>query len=178
MKLVAFTLALATTASAQQLTGKWTTNIDTFGTPTSWNLTLDQKEDTVTGELGGDKLTGTLKGGKLVIHAQDPQGGYEDVTATLTGDTIKGRMIWAQNAAIDHPTTHTFTATRNVAKAPNSAPPRTHEFTPTIFRRQFSSEYASVLTVNPGDTIHTQTVDAGSELPFVVPMTFRVPGNL
>ena len=161
MKLVALALTLATASSAQQLAGSWTTSIDTFGTPSSWNLTLDQKGDAVTGELGGDRIVGTLKSGKLVFHAQDPQGGYEDVTATLSGDTITGTMVWAQNAAVAHPTTHTFTATRNVAKAANSAPPQTHEFTPTVFRRQFSSEYEPVLTVNPGDTIHTTTVDAG-----------------
>ena len=162
MKALAALLVLAATAPAQQLTGKWTTDIDTFGTPTSWNLTLQQKGDEVTGELGGDKLQGTLKGGKLQFHAKDPGGdGYEDVTATLSGDKLTGTLVWAQNASVSHPTTHTFTATRNVTAAANKTAPQTHEFTPTVFRRQFSSQYDPVLTINPGDTIHTTTVDAG-----------------
>jgi acetamidase/formamidase len=156
-------LAASTAADAQQpsLSGKWTTNIDTFGTPTSWGLTFDQKGEHVTGELGGDKLDGSFKDGKLQFHAKDPQGGYEDVTATVSGDTITGSLVWAQNASVNHPTTHNFTATRVVAATTSTAPPKTHEFVPTVFRRQFSSQYEPVLTLNPGDTIHTTTVDAG-----------------
>jgi amidase len=158
-------LGTALIASAQQssLTGKWTTDIDTFGTPTNWNLTFAQKGDKITGELGGDALEGTVKDGKLQFHAKDPQGGYEDVTATVSGDRITGSLVWAQNASVDHPTTHNFTATRNgIATSSKAAPAaKTHEFTPTVFRRQFSPAYEPVLTVNSGDTIHTWTVDAG-----------------
>ncbi|HKF41238.1 MAG TPA: hypothetical protein VKB21_09105, partial [Candidatus Acidoferrum sp.] len=39
--------------------------------------------------------------------------------------------------------------------------PKHHEFVPTTFYRQFSPKNEPVLTVAPGDTIHTTTVDAG-----------------
>jgi acetamidase/formamidase len=39
--------------------------------------------------------------------------------------------------------------------------PKRHEFTPTVFYRQFSPFNKPVLTINSGDTIHTTTVDAG-----------------
>src|SRR5206468_219810 len=39
--------------------------------------------------------------------------------------------------------------------------PQRHEFTPTTFYRQFSAANKPVLTVSPGDTVHTTTVDAG-----------------
>jgi acetamidase/formamidase len=42
-------------------------------------------------------------------------------------------------------------------------PPQRHEFTPTTFYRQFSAANKPVLTVSPGDTIHTSTVDAGGK---------------
>ncbi|SEC63105.1 acetamidase/formamidase family protein [Terriglobus roseus] len=164
MKILSAALFLAAIAAAAQqpnLAGKWTTNIDTFGTPTNWNLTIVQKGGQISGELGGDKVEGTFKDGKLQFHASDPQGGYEDVTATVSGNRIMGSLVWAQNASVTHPTTHTFTATRVVPAGGPTAPPRTHEFTPTVFRRQFSSAYEPVLTVNSGDTIHTWTVDAG-----------------
>jgi acetamidase/formamidase len=45
----------------------------------------------------------------------------------------------------------------------HSGPPQRHEFTPTIFYRQFSATNKPVLTVSPGDTIHTTTVDAGGK---------------
>ena len=57
MKVLSAALLLAATAAAQHdLTGKWSTSVDTFGTPTSWNLTLEQKGERIAGELGGDKL--------------------------------------------------------------------------------------------------------------------------
>jgi len=39
-------------------------------------------------------------------------------------------------------------------------PPQRFEFTPTVFYQQFSAFNKPVLTVSPGDTIHTTTVDA------------------
>jgi acetamidase/formamidase len=165
-------VAIAIPAMAQQpsLAGKWATTLDAFGTPIDWGLTLEQKGDHVTGELGGDKLEGTFKDGKLTFHAKDPGGqGYEDVTATVTGDHITGTLVWAQNATPTHPTTHTFTATRAIPATTTTTTPRTHEFTPTIFRRQYSGAYDPVLTINPGDTIHTWTVDAGGYDPTGTP---------
>ncbi|HZS54304.1 MAG TPA: acetamidase/formamidase family protein [Bryobacteraceae bacterium] len=43
---------------------------------------------------------------------------------------------------------------------PASAPTH-HEFTPTIFYREFSGMKEPVLHLFPGDTVHTETVDAG-----------------
>ena len=54
---------------------------------------------------------------------------------------------------------HQFTA--KIVPARRAGPPQRHEFTPTIFYRQFSAANKPVLTVSPGDTIHTTTVDAG-----------------
>ena len=39
--------------------------------------------------------------------------------------------------------------------------PATIEFTPTKFYNRFSAEIAPVLTIWPGETIHTQTIDSG-----------------
>jgi amidase len=58
-----------------------------------------------------------------------------------------------------HPSTHQFTAT--IVPKRRAGPPRRHEFTPTTFYRRFSAENKPVLTIAPGDTIHTTTVDAG-----------------
>ena len=57
------------------------------------------------------------------------------------------------------PSTHQFTA--KIVPARRAGPPQRHEFTPTVFYRQFSAANKPVLTVSPGDTIHTTTVDAG-----------------
>ncbi len=172
-KLAMFVLsAAALTASAQQLSvaGKWTVTLDVFGTPTTWGLTLQQQGSHISGDYAGDKLEGSIKDGKVTFHAKDPGGdGYEDFTATVASDRMTGTMVWAQNASVSHPTTHTFTAVRSVPAVASTALPQTHEFTPTIFRREFSSHYEPVLTINPGDTIHTWTVDAGGYDPSGTP---------
>ncbi|WP_204310655.1 hypothetical protein, partial [Escherichia coli] len=51
-----------------------------------------------------------------------------------------------------------FTAER--APQPSGGPPRRHEFVPERFYREFSAFNPPVLHVNPGDTIHTATIDA------------------
>ncbi len=38
-----------------------------------------------------------------------------------------------------------------------------HEFTPSVFYRQFSARTAPVLTISTGDSIHTTTLDAGGD---------------
>jgi acetamidase/formamidase len=58
-----------------------------------------------------------------------------------------------------HPMTLKFTAI--LAPSLEHPQPKTHEFTPTVFYRQVSAFNKPVLTINPGDTIHTTTVDAG-----------------
>lgn len=156
-----FLIAPASFAQHQSVAGKWTTVIDTFDAPSSWPLTLEQTGDRVSGKLGGSTLEGTFKSGKLQFHATGPGASYEDLSATVVGDTMTGSVTWAQNGSVDHPTTHKFTAKRSVPSSPFTEAPRTHEFVPTVFHRQFSGVYEPVLTINPGDTIHTWTLDAG-----------------
>lgn len=45
--------------------------------------------------------------------------------------------------------------------AATTGPAKRHEFTPSVFYRQFSAASGPVLTISPGDTIHTTTLDAG-----------------
>jgi amidase len=59
------------------------------------------------------------------------------------------------------PSPLTFSFNAVPAKPAARGTPRRHEFTPTVFYRQYSPFNKPVLTVNPGDTIHTTTVDAG-----------------
>ena len=91
--------------------------------------------------------------------AKDDQGGTEECSATLQGDTLTGTAIFIDADDKDHPSTHQFTA--KLAPQRPSGPAKRHEFTPTVFYRQFSPMNKPVLTVSPGDTIHTTTVDAG-----------------
>jgi acetamidase/formamidase len=141
------------------LTGRWIILAEYLGTPVNASLELTQEGNKLTGNLQGDKLEGSVTGNAIHFLAKDDQGGTEECAATVTGGTMSGTMIWVDGVNPSHPLNVPFTA-RLAGPRPASSP-KTHEFTPTVFYRQFSSSNEPVLTVNPGDTIHTTTVDAG-----------------
>jgi len=147
------------TRSGGPLTGRWTVSSDFHGTTLYFPLEMEQQGDKLTGNFDGDKLEGTVSGSSVQFLAKDDHGGSEDVKATWKGSTISGTVVFISGDDPTHPETHPFTATPVPAR--RAGPPERHEFTPTVFYRRFSPENKPVLTVAPGDTIHTTTVDAG-----------------
>jgi amidase len=146
-------------AQIPQFTGTWIVSVDLFGTPIYTRITLDQQGDKLTGKFNGDKLEGTVTGNQIHFISKDTDGGTDTVQATLQNGTLSGDYIEVEGSNPTHPEHYTFTA---ILAAPLQHPtPQRHDFTPTVFYRQFSPFYKPVLTVNPGDTIHTTTVDAG-----------------
>src|SRR5258708_25720500 len=146
-------------AAESGLTGRWIVSSDFYGTTLYFGLELEQKDDKLTGNFDGDQLEGTLTGKNLHFVAKDEHGGTEKVAATISGGTISGSVIFTDGSDPKHPVTHGFTAARVPEKRAGAA--QRHEFVPTTFSRRFSAENRPVLTVSPGDTIHTSTVDAG-----------------
>jgi hypothetical protein len=91
--------------------------------------------------------------------AKDDHDGSAELTATARSGVISGTIVFVDSDDKDHPTTHRFTATPVPQR--RGGAPQCHDFTPSTFYRQFSAATKPVLTVFPGDTIHTSTVDAG-----------------
>ncbi|MGZ4853941.1 MAG: acetamidase/formamidase family protein [Candidatus Angelobacter sp.] len=151
--------ALLAAQQQNSLTGRWVFNADFYGTPIVYQLELQQQGDKLTGNLGGDKLEGAVTGNTLHFLAKDEQGGAEDCKATVQGDTMTGTAVFVDSNDPSHPVMRQFTA--RLVPQRRSGPPQHHEFTPTVFYRQFSPLNKPVLTVWPGDSIHTTTVDAG-----------------
>jgi amidase len=141
------------------LSGRWTVTSDFHGTPIYFKLELEQQGDKLAGNFDGDKLEGTVEGSAVRFLAKDDHGGSEDVKATAKGNKLSGTVVFVSGDDPTHPETHPFTATLVPAR-PGGAPKR-YEFTPTVFYRRFSPENKPVLTIAPGDTVDTTTVDAG-----------------
>jgi amidase len=161
-------LFVPATLAAQQpnpVSGRWVVNADFFGTPIYFQLQLTQQGDKLTGDFGGDKLEGAISGDAIHFLAKDDQGGTEEAKATIIrakddpGGTMSGTIVFIDADDAAHPQTRAFTARLVPAKRAGAA--QRHEFVPTIFYRQFSAANKPVLTVWPGDTVHTTTVDAG-----------------
>jgi amidase len=147
-------------AAAKPVTGRWVVSADFYGTSLSFPMELKQDGEKITGKFWGDNLEGTIQGSALHFVAKNEQGGTAECKATLQGDTISGTLVFTNPPGDpEPPSTHQFTA--KAIPARRAGPPQRHEFTPTVFYRQFSAANQPVLTVAPGDTIHTTTVDAG-----------------
>ena len=141
------------------LSGKWLVSLDAYGYPLYLPLELKQEGDKLTGTLGEDKLEGTVSGGSVHFLAKGEEGGTGELTATVQGDGFSGTAVFTEADNPTHPVTNRFIATR-IPPRP-SGPPKRHEFVPTTFYRAFSAAMKPVLTISPGDTVHTTTVDAG-----------------
>jgi amidase len=150
---------IASGAENSPVAGRWLVSADFFGTPLTFILVLQQSGEKLTGDFEGDKLEGSISGDAVHFLAKDEHGGTEECQALLQSGTLSGTLIFTGSDDPSRKETHQFTATL-IPKRSATAPQR-HEFTPTVFYRQFSAANKPVLTISPGDTVHTTTVDAG-----------------
>ncbi len=141
------------------VSGRWVVNTDFYGATIYFRMVLKQEGEKLSGDFDGDKLEGTLKGNNVYFLAKDEQGGTDEGKATFQGGIITGTVVFTHSDDPARPETHKFTA--ELVPARRAAAPQRHEFVPTTFHRQFSAANKPVLTIAPGDTVHTTTVDAG-----------------
>lgn len=141
------------------VSGRWVLTVDLYGTPSNRSMTLEQQGEKVTGNFSRSKLEGSVSGTSLGFLARDERGGTVECKATVQGNTMSGTITFTDADDPAHPETHSFTA--QLVPERRAGPSQRHEFTPSTFHRQFSPWNKPVLTVWPGDTIHTTTVDAG-----------------
>jgi len=139
--------------------GDWLITRNVFGNPAHQRMTLKVENGKVTGVFAGDKLEGTLAGDSLHFVARDEQNDTSEFTGVFNGTTISGKVVETDASNPQDKTENEMSAVR--APAAPAGPPKRHEFTPTIFYRQFSASNSPVLHIAPGDTVHTTTVDAG-----------------
>ncbi len=98
--------------SAGPLTGRWVVNADFFGSPIYFGLLLDQQGEKLTGNFDGDKLEGSVTGGRIHFLAKDEHGGTEEGNATVSDCTMTGGVIFMDSSDPAHPETRSFSATQ------------------------------------------------------------------
>jgi acetamidase/formamidase len=143
------------------VSGRWVVNTDFYGSTIYFQMELKQEGEKLTGNFDGDKLEGTLKGNTIYFLAKDEQGGTDDGKGMVQAGTITGTVVFTHTDDPAHPETHKFTAELVPARRAGAA--QRYEFVPTTFYRQFSAVNKPVLTIAPGDSVHTTTVDAGGK---------------
>ena len=145
-------------AAAEPLNGHWLVTADLHGTPIYGRLDIEQQGQRIAGQFYGDKFEGSLDGNAIHLVAKDNSGGSSKVDAALKSGVLSGTIVETDEADESHSDRYSFTAIP-IPPEHRSAPVH-HEFAPTVFYREFSASNKPVLFVNPGDSIHTTTVDA------------------
>lgn len=161
LKRVALVLCLIPTAlwARDGAAETWVVTTDLWGNPVYQTLTLEQAGPTLTGDLDGDALEGRRTGASVHFVVKDARGATYAFTGKRSGDTLAGAADFPDTNNPRARASHAFIA-RRIPARPAGAP-RRHEFQPTTYSNEFSPHRAPVLTVWPGDTVHTTTLDSG-----------------
>jgi len=145
--------------SSDPISGQWFITRSLFGNQVYHKITLKLENGKITGAFAnGRKIEGTLQGNVLHFVARDNNSTIE-CTAILSDRTFSGKFV--ETDAHDPKEVNESSITATIMPAPRSGPAKRHEFTPTVFHREFSASPEPVLHIWPGDTVHTTTVDAG-----------------
>lgn len=158
MRMAAFALLLVSTGFAQSidLAGDWMLTIVRFGQPEYLRWKIESKDGKYNGKFWGMQLEGKTHGNTVEFactYKEDEETkSCGPLKGTLSGDQLQGDGTFPDKQPF------TWTARRAVEQA---SKPQTHDFVPKEFHRQFNGNIAPALRINPGDTVRTQSVDAG-----------------
>jgi acetamidase/formamidase len=157
--LLFFLLTAWTAGKAAEPTGQWLVTTDLWGNATYQLLELPDGEGPLTGVFDGDPLKGNRQGQTLEFAVTGSDGAVYRFSGTQTQERIAGTADYPDTNNKDQRAAHAFTAKRLPQRTKDS--PQRHEFVPTSYSNEFSPHRAPVLTIWPGDTVHTTTLDSG-----------------
>jgi amidase len=140
-------------------TETWLVTLDRWGNHSYQTLTLTQEGDALQGEIGGDRLTGKRHGDNLEFSAVDADQARYMYRAEVHGASMRGTADFPDTNKADARAAHGFSA-RRLPERP-AGPPRRYQFTPSDYANEFSAHRAPVLTIWPGDSVQTSTIDSG-----------------
>jgi amidase len=159
LALAAVTLAIPAHARDTGKGEHWVVVTDMWGTPAYSTMTLIREGATLSGELDGDPIKGDATGKTLRFVATDNKATEYRYAGIRDGAAISGEADFADSNTPGARARHSFTA-RRLAERPEGSP-RTYDFNPTDYSNLFSADRPPVLTIWPGDTVRTSTVDSG-----------------
>lgn len=155
---VLLAFAFAAPIAAQAQTGQWVVVTDRWGNKEYSTLNLAAEGKILTGDWDGDALTGTVRKHRFGFTVKDARGMAYLFEGELRGDGLSGTADFPDGnnpARVRHP----FTARRVPDQPPGG--PRVHDFRPADYSNNFSPDRRPVLTIWPGDTVRTTTIDSG-----------------
>lgn len=154
--LVAFALFAGTAVRAQET---WIIRTDLWGNPAFSTLTLDRQTPKISGDLDGDRFEGEQKAKQITFSVTDGDGRQSHYSGTVIGDRLMGKVDAPDTNDPKARALHSFTATRVPERPEGGA--RMVAFRPTDYSNTFNADRPPVLTIWPGDSVQTKTIDSG-----------------
>jgi len=151
-KLIALLFSAALSIHAADLSGAWEVRVSGGQLNDARRVNMTLKDGNYEWKFFGSQFAGVPQGDSITFHCTEDGKPCGDLTGRIADAAISGQGT-IDGIAIEW-------SARRPAPRPASGPTR-HEFTPTVFYREFSGLKQPVLRLFPGDSVHTQTVDAG-----------------
>lgn len=151
-----FGLFSAIAASANET---WIVRTDLWGNPAFSTLTVERKQTKISGDLDGDHLVGEQKRKQITFSVTDGDGRHSRYSGTVIGDRLAGNVDAPDTNDPKARASHRFTAWRVLERPAGGA--RMIEFRPSDYSNTFNADRPPVLTIWPGDSVHTTTIDSG-----------------
>lgn len=137
----------------------WVVTTDRWGNPMYSELDLDRSGDRLGGTLDGDALEGDIAGSTIRFVVTDSDKATFSYVGKRAGATIEGVADFPDTNDPRRRAKHAFTATLIPARPAGG--PKRHIFEPTDYSNEFSQHRKPVLTIWPGDSVRTTTIDSG-----------------
>ncbi len=137
----------------------WVVNTDLWGNPMYSQLDLSSDGSRLTGMLDGDKLEGDISGDTIRFVVTDSDNATYSYLGKRAGNAIEGMADFPDHNDAKRRVEHAFTA--NLIPARPAGPPKRYVFKPTDYANEFSQHRKPVLTIWPGDSVQTTTIDSG-----------------
>jgi amidase len=156
LALVSTILCAAASAQPANLAGEWELTLLRFnGAQRNYTrANLEVRGDQLSGTVGERTAEGTVKGATVQFRLLDKE---KKLFATLSG-SLANSTLSGDGANADDGQQFHWTAHRPAARP---AAPRALQFTPTEFHNYFSPAIPPVMHIFPGDSVETNSVDAG-----------------
>ena len=147
------------TAVPLEASETWIVRTDLWGNPAFSTLTFDREKAKVLGDLDGDRVTGEVRANRISFNVTDSDGRQFRYSAKIEGDQLAGSVDAPDTNDPKARAAHRFTAWRLPERPAGGA--RTVKFQPSDYSNTFNADRPPVLTIWPGDSVHTTTIDSG-----------------
>jgi len=137
----------------------WVITVDMWGNPLYQLLTVQRGREKFQGDLDGDPVDGQRQGATVTFTATDGNQATYRFVGQIDHQMMHGTADFPDSNHPDRRVQHGFTG-RRLPERPAGGPHR-HEFTPTDYSNTFNPHRPPVMTIWPGDTVHTKTIDSG-----------------